>query len=507
MIETNHEFEIKLLFPLNRFKAIEQFIVSKGGTRRQHLQAAYIDTSDFQLSKAGIALRVRKEGRQWLQTLKIATSNSLDRIEHNVVLSSQKSLLPHWSISHHQGHPAGELLTKLIPDLSNEKLRIQYQTDIWRRKVKVKTVYGMLEYALDEGVIFTKQPNQVRSELVHELEIELMAGHPESVLSHAKAMVKRFKAYIDTRSKSERGYLLASNIEVSPLRRAVAIRNTKQSPHTQIFNPAFDDCLEQILNNQNVINMGYVHYDDYIHQLRVGIRRLKTFFKFLTPYEIVLTNEGSNALEEIFKKLGKYRDNSFISQILNPTILSLNGPPIILESKENLPHPNIICKDSSFQLLLLEIMSLRFQDFFLPNDIKENINFLSHTKKLVFKKMNKAYYFCANQAAELNGLEDEAVHVLRKKLKFLRYSLEFFRDFCVPSKFKLFFKALTQTLDHLGQFNDICVAIRRIEPLSESNSQFLFALGWLKAERKRTRDLCEISLIDLFQIKPPWKNS
>ena len=51
------EFEVKLLFPKDRLKAIEKFIVAKGGIRRQRLQAAYIDTPNFLLTQAGIAFR------------------------------------------------------------------------------------------------------------------------------------------------------------------------------------------------------------------------------------------------------------------------------------------------------------------------------------------------------------------------------------------------------------------------------------------------------------------
>lgn len=506
MIETSREFEIKLLFPLNRLKAIEQLIISKGGTRRQHLQAAYIDTPDFLLSKAGIALRIRKEGRQWLQTLKIATSNPLDRIEHNVVLTAQGSLLPPWSISYHQDHPAGDLLKELIPDLSNEQLGVQYQTDIWRRKVEINTTNGVVEYALDQGLILAKCLDGMKSESVHELEIELKLGQPEDVLRHARAIVKRFKASIDTRSKSERGYLLARNIEVSPVKRATVIHLKKSSQQSQIMDRVFDDCLGQILQNQSIINSDYQQYDEYIHQLRVGFRRLKTLLKYLAPFQMALSVEGSRALQEIFGKLGNYRDDSYISHTLNPTIISLNGPPVKIEGKENLPHPNAIVRANLFQLLLLEIMSLRFRTNSAVDESEGPKTFLPHSKKLVFKRINKVFTYCAQQAADLSGHEDEAIHELRKKLKFLRYSLEFFKELCDRNKFKPFFKLLTQALEHLGQFNDICVAIRRIESQTKSNPQLLFALGWLKAERKRTRILCEKSIADLFQTKPAWKN-
>ena len=106
MPNSSSEFEIKLLFPSSKLAAIEKLIISKGGIRRQHLEAAYIDTPDFLLTQSGIAFRIRKEGRQWVQTLKLSTSNTLERIEHNVILESRGGAIPHWSIDYHRDHQA-----------------------------------------------------------------------------------------------------------------------------------------------------------------------------------------------------------------------------------------------------------------------------------------------------------------------------------------------------------------------------------------------------------------
>lgn len=138
------EFEIKFLFPSDKLQAIEKFIVSKGGIRRQHLQAIYIDTPDFLLTQAGIAFRLRKEGRQWIQTLKVSTSNPLERLEHNVTLSAVGSAIPHWDIELHQAHEAGHLFKKRLSKLQTKDLRASYRTDIWRRKALVRTRQGLV---------------------------------------------------------------------------------------------------------------------------------------------------------------------------------------------------------------------------------------------------------------------------------------------------------------------------------------------------------------------------
>jgi len=121
------------------------------------------------------------------------------------------------------------------------------------------------------------------------------------------------------------------------------------------------------------------------------------------------------------------------------------------------------------------------------------------------KLLNNTFRFVADRVPRFAVLEDEEIHTLRKKMKFIRYSLEFFRDYCVKNQYRKFFKSISITLDHFGLFNDICVSISRIEGLTEGDPTLLFALGWLKAERQRVRSLCEKSIKKLIQSELAWK--
>ncbi len=280
MPTNSNEFEMKFLFPDDKLQAVEKFIVSKGGIRRQHLQAIYIDTPDFLLTQAGIALRLRKEGRQWIQTLKVSTSNPLERLEHNVLLNTVGNAIPHWDIALHQTHEAGHLLKKYLSKLQAQELQAVYQTDIWRRKALVKTRQGLVEYALDLGFIQSNQPTGVTKVIVQELEIELKEGSPSNVFLHAQNMIKRYGAYIDTRSKSERGYLLANNLQASPPVRAKSVSLKKTHGDRAAIDSLIQSCLSQVLPNQSVLNSELGNPSEYLHQLRVGLRRLKVLLKY-----------------------------------------------------------------------------------------------------------------------------------------------------------------------------------------------------------------------------------
>ena len=82
------EFELKLEIPSDRLASVE-VTLREGKTVRQHLQARYFDTGDGRLARHGIVLRVRKEGRLWVQTAKAPSVGLLARLEHNASLVKQ----------------------------------------------------------------------------------------------------------------------------------------------------------------------------------------------------------------------------------------------------------------------------------------------------------------------------------------------------------------------------------------------------------------------------------
>ena len=79
------EIELKFQVPEAARRAVDAGVAA-GDSRRTRLQAIYFDTPDRRLAAADIALRLRKEGRRWVQTLKAAGPNAMQRFEHNVPL-------------------------------------------------------------------------------------------------------------------------------------------------------------------------------------------------------------------------------------------------------------------------------------------------------------------------------------------------------------------------------------------------------------------------------------
>ena len=58
------EVELKFQVPPSARKAVESAVAGPQPVRRMRLQAAYFDTPKCALAGAGLALRLRKEGRE-----------------------------------------------------------------------------------------------------------------------------------------------------------------------------------------------------------------------------------------------------------------------------------------------------------------------------------------------------------------------------------------------------------------------------------------------------------
>lgn len=198
----SQEIELKFRIPAERLPALQRALATSSA-RRLALAARYYDTPDQRLAGARMALRLRREGEQWVQTLKAQGATALHRLEHNQVLRGRRS--PVLDAGRHRGTPAGEALQRLLEQAGQPPLVERYATEVQRTLRVVRHQGARIELALDLGRLRAGGLQQP----IAELELELLQGSPQALLDLAGRWARRFDLLLDSRSKSERGHHLA----------------------------------------------------------------------------------------------------------------------------------------------------------------------------------------------------------------------------------------------------------------------------------------------------------
>lgn len=275
-----NEIELRFQIPESQWPAVRRWVAGSGKSvaAEERLQASYFDTTERDLARAGFALRLRREGEVWVQTLKGAAPDGMTRLEHNVPLGPD---LPTLDVTRHADHPAGQALQQLLATLPEGALQALFRTDITRLTRPLRTPHGTVELALDQGALLAGEGDSLRSTPVAELEIELKSGEARAVLETARAWaIERFGLSLELRTKALRGDLLARQLDCAPVAGSHAIHWTPDMTRDDALHLLLRECLDPVVGNASQIASGR-HRPEHLHQMRVGLRRLRAGVRLL----------------------------------------------------------------------------------------------------------------------------------------------------------------------------------------------------------------------------------
>ncbi|MGH8760159.1 MAG: inorganic triphosphatase, partial [Burkholderiales bacterium] len=245
----SREIEIKLSVPeehaLRLWGVLAHYAHDEPVTHR--LFSAYYDTPERALKTAGAALRLRREGGRWIQTVKSegrVAGGLHQRAEHEVVVAAQLPSFP--SIAE-----AG--LGDLVADRRlREALTVAFTTEFNRTSTLLRPAAGkVVEVSLDRGVIAAGD----RREPICEIELELKAGTPRNLFELALEIAAALPVRLDNRSKAERGYALAANSKPAPVKAAPA-ELTAQMTVEEAFVALVSQCLAHMQANEDGLLQG-----------------------------------------------------------------------------------------------------------------------------------------------------------------------------------------------------------------------------------------------------------
>ena len=163
------------------------------------LENAYYDSPDLVLNAEKIALRIRKKGKCYIQTLKTKgqSVNGLSkRGEWEWVIPEPQLQLD--SLVQSQAWPSS---------IDAHQLCKAFETNFTRHQVEFTWHEATIELAIDQGEILSGG----KTETINELELELVAGNEQSLHLLCQELQKYMTLVPSDISKAERGYRLGKS--------------------------------------------------------------------------------------------------------------------------------------------------------------------------------------------------------------------------------------------------------------------------------------------------------
>lgn len=438
-----------------RAKAL-QLVTARPRTRT--LRSVYLDTPEHALKEAGLTLRLRRDGRRWIQTVKTGR-------ELHGGLSQVGEL--------ESPAPGGRINLQAIPDetvrdevvhcLNGLALQPVCETQMRRTAGEIVFEDGTrAELAVDVGEIRAEG----RAAELREAEIELIEGSPTKLFDIAHRLFPEGGLRFSRLSKAARGYLLAKEGHIDP---PLAPKNaeTVQLSEDQIAEQAARDvlreCVDQIAMNMVVV----VKLDDAEgpHQLRVGLRRLRSAFSVFRPVlrspEMARLNAEARWLGQ---EVGRVRDLDVVAKEIarrealahpDEAALAALADALDRQAAEQREHLCALIAGSRAQSFVIDLA--RFAEtrgWLVPEDFEQTGRLAAPVTALAERALAKRWKKTRQHAENLEELEPEQRHELRKELKKLRYAVEFLSPLYPGKRVEPFLKRLKKLQTMFGELND-----------------------------------------------------
>ena len=495
------ETELKFQVPAAQRAALLKAMAT-GTAVTTRLQAVYADTADRRLAAAGLALRLRKEGRVWVQTLKGRGDGFMQRLEHEVRLPAQRGV-PTLDAKRHQASAVGQQLQALLAD--GAPLLPVYRTDIRRLHRQVRHAGALVELAYDRGHIIAGDQRVV----VDELELELKRGPGDALVSLAQRWTQRFNLWWDVRTKSERGYRLAFDLAQVPATRAALQPMPADHSPGQALAQMVSDGLAQALPNAAEIASD-TSTPEHLHQLRVALRRMRSLLRVFADWAA----DPADALalqadwREPFVQLGAARDIDVMAEWLLPALAAAGAPQLAPLPAPGGPSPGEVVRSANFNQLMLRSLALALAARQASLAAVTDGDAPASAAKLSDQAGEQVKRHWRRVRRDIQGFEQaelEAQHSLRKRIKRLRYALEAVQTLMKRRQGESLLKATRRALLALGRLNDLVVAEARYRQQAVQDPQAWFAVGYLVAQRQQVLRQAGKVLLRLRQESLAWR--
>jgi len=482
------EREIKFTLTPAAARRVARHVAAAGPWRRRSVASAYYDTANERLRRAGVALRFRREGTQRLQTLKADTAahaGLATRSEWEIAAPGGK-LEP-------GAFPRTEIMAATGLDLGRVAARLQpvFETRFTRRSTPVALDgAARAELCVDVGYVAARG----RKEPIRELELELKAGDPRALLRYAEKLSPALGLELAFESKAERGYRLAAGQGVAPPRKWPKPALAELATPAEAFTALLGASLAQAGANAR----GVVHANDpeYLHQLRVGLRRLRSVLRAFRAL-LGTARPVVRRLRAFMPTFGEARDWDVFVETLQHTP---GAKELLARARGRRAaarrEARAAAASPQFQVFLLR--TLRWLH---GAPLRESNEPLAEFGGEALERLHRK---ALKHARKLDWLDAQARHALRIRVKRLRYGCEFFAASFPRASVRPYLQSLEALQDILGELNDVAVA-RRLLKNWESETATTLVRRELAARERRLIASLEPAWAAFEKRRPFWK--
>lgn len=509
------EIKLKLLIDpadvlkLRQMPALKTWTTARPASRK--LDMTYYDTPDHALWHAGIALQVRRIRYRWIQTIKGDGKVCLGLHQRMKWESSVMGPTP--DLSRITDHALLKLFSHNTP---HEQLQPAFITEFRRTSWLLSFSEGEeIELSLDQGEVRAGQSVAP----ICELELELKACRPEKLYEVALQLLENVHLLPENSSKAERGYALYSDRPVLPIK-ATSPSLTQAMSANEAFKEIITSCIAHLQANQEGMLLG--KEPEYLHQMRVALRRLRSaqsLFDNVIPR--VTYPEISDGLKWLAEQLGPARDwDVFVTEALPPLMAQFLGQEALAAMRHRAlvqqKHCNEIARAAvgsrRYAKLLLILGAWLEQDGWQVHltEVQQQ-ELVAPVGKLAQRMLNKKHKQLCKRGSNLMQLSMAERHAVRIAAKKLRYAAEFFAKLYVDKKEQVYLKSLAGLQDGLGTLNDIATTRRLLETLHTPGSSVTqseaigIANGWLACKGAQFQPSLGKTWNAFVQQEPFWE--
>jgi triphosphatase len=257
------------------------------------------------------------------------------------------------------------------------------------------------------------------------------------------------------------------------------------------------------------------------HQLRVGLRRLRsTFFStVLASPELTRLNEEARWLSQ---EVGLLRDLDVVANDIvrreaaahvdEPGLLALANA-LSCEAGERRRHLRSCLTTARAQAFLIDLVRfVETRGWLMAEDFGQTPRLATPVLALADRALNKRWRKVCSHGRKLETLNANERHELRKQLKKLRYAVEFFSALFPAKRVEPFAKCLRRLQTVFGDLNDAATAKAMLAETrfrSSGEPQVQRTIGWVIGASQARAESSWAGAKGLWrnleQTRPFWK--